>query len=60
MATSALIQIFIAFTAIGQKHPTLVYIKAGVMFFPVAGSQWTLFSVSLLKPQLRSDNHRKS
>ena len=47
MATSTLNQIFGAFTASGQKHSTLVYIKAGVNFFPIAASQWTLFSVNL-------------
>lgn len=45
-ATSALIQIFSAFTATGQIHSTPVYIKANVIFFSVAGSQWTLFSVN--------------
>jgi len=61
MAICTLIQILDAFTA--TRHidsATLVYIKVDVIFFPVAGSQRTLFSVNLYKPQIWSNNHNES
>lgn len=61
MVICTLIQIFGVFTATGHvDSATMVYIKVDVIFFPVAGSQRTLFSVNLYKPQIRSNNHNES
>lgn len=61
MATCTLIHVFGAFTATGYTDSaTLVYIKVDVIFFPVAGSQRTLFSLNLYKPQIQSNNHNES